>query len=127
MPFSLKRTSRPARRKMMARRGKKAKAGAKANRLLKAECVRLGIYTCELGYEGCTRNNFLSFAHVAKRRELKAGELETAAILACWSCHRRLDEGMSHADMRVEVERCWLAGLTGLWRSHDHGTGQGDY
>jgi hypothetical protein len=91
-------------RKPLNKAGKKARAGAAANRTLKAECVRLDIDSCEVGFKGCTRDNLLTFAHAAKRRELLPGELETKAIVACQICHRVLDEEMSHAEMRRFVE-----------------------
>jgi hypothetical protein len=84
--------------------GKQGRANARANRFLKRECERLGIERCEFGYSDCTGALFLSHAHVAKRRELLAGELETAAAVACFNCHRKLDEGMSHTEMRAAVE-----------------------
>lgn len=112
----MKRGETPTRRSRMARRrealrkqGKKARANAKANRILNAECVKYEIYRCELGYEGCTGDYQLTHAHVAKRRELLPSELEHSAILACRNCHDRLDFKMTHAEMRREVERVLAA------------------
>lgn len=49
-----------------------------------------GITRCEFGYDGCWRDNGLTFAHMRKRRNLREGELEKVA-LACMSCHNKLE------------------------------------
>lgn len=93
------------RSKKIRKVGKKGRASLEANKVLKAECERLQIYSCEVGFEGCRRDDLLTFAHCAKRRELLPGELETKAVLCCQVCHRVLDEEMGHAEMRAFVER----------------------
>lgn len=59
-------------------------------RRLKPEFERSGITTCELGYEGCFRDNYLGFAHTKKRRNLGPGEL-SIVILACNHCHDKIE------------------------------------
>jgi hypothetical protein len=101
----LNRSSKPLVRSTPLRRtGKKGRANARANRLLKRECERLQIDRCEFGFKDCRVDNGLTHAHVAKRRKLQPGELETKAALACLVCHRVLDEEMTHAEMRTAVE-----------------------
>jgi hypothetical protein len=46
-----------------------------------------GITSCELGYPGCFRNNFLSFAHSKKRRYITSQEELEEVCLACQKCH----------------------------------------
>ena len=91
--------------------GKKTAANKRANAKLKREFEKQGITSCELGYLGCTRDEFLSWAHGKKRRKLEGDELETLVILACVNCHNRI-EAMSHEGMlaiveSVIVERGW--------------------
>src|SRR4051794_21867306 len=60
-----------ASRRRLNRVGKKARAWAITRRELSTEFAAQGITSCELGYEGCWRENALGFAHGRKRRHLK--------------------------------------------------------
>lgn len=73
------------------RKGKKVKAWDADRRALKVEHERMGIVTCELRGNKevphvCSYDNFLSFAHDAKRRKLKREDLKRA-ILICLNAH----------------------------------------
>jgi hypothetical protein len=83
--------------------GKKTAANKRANAKLKREFERQGITSCELGYIGCTRDEFLSWAHGKKRRKLQGDELETLVVLACLNCHLVI-ERMNHEGMLAIVE-----------------------
>lgn len=89
---------------MPLRAGKRTREWERTRAKLKPRFERVGITSCEFRYQGCWRDNALSFAHVDKRRFLSAGELEAVAV-ACCVCHDRLDNKMSRQEMRREVER----------------------
>lgn len=57
----------------------------------------LGITVCELRLPGCSYNNYLSFAHSKKRREIHGEEIREV-VLACINCHTVI-ERMSHDEM----------------------------
>lgn len=89
--------------------GKRGRAWNAARAKVKAGCVLAGITRCEFGYEHCVSDDQLWFAHACKRRELSRKaergtpeHIETAAV-ACWPCHRKLDEEMTHSQMRKAV------------------------
>ena len=67
-----------------------------ARKKLKVEYQERGIITCELRFNGCWRNNALSFAHRHLRIWYynKPGLLGSfdETILACIPCHKILDE-----------------------------------
>jgi len=85
--------------------GRQGRENARALRIFKRECARLGLgERCECGYEGCTGQPD-TWAHGRKRRLLRPGELERFAVVACVNCHRKLDEQMSHEEMAAEVDR----------------------
>lgn len=71
--------------------GRKTKAWTAERRKLKAEYEAMGITSCELRYEGCKGDDWLSFAHGRKRRKLVGNELSTLTILACLPCHDRIE------------------------------------
>jgi hypothetical protein len=79
------------------RRSGRLKAGRRTNdwikirRKLKVQYEAAGITQCELGYEGCKRDTWLSFAHGRKRRHLQGDELETLTILCCTCCHDKIE------------------------------------
>jgi hypothetical protein len=98
----LKASSKPMKRSCL-KGGKKTAANKRANAKLKREFEKQGITSCELGYPGCTRDEFLSWAHGKKRRKLEGNELETLVILACINCHNRI-EAMNHEGMLAIVE-----------------------
>jgi hypothetical protein len=66
--------------------GKKTRASAKANGDMKAECRRLGIFQCELHFDGCWRDPH-GFAHSRKRRNIITPEQLREAVIACNHCH----------------------------------------
>ncbi len=78
-------------RKPMNRRGKKTREWESVRRRLAVKFTEMGITTCELGYEGCRRNDYLSWAHGRKRRHLVGDELESLVILACQPCHQQIE------------------------------------
>lgn len=49
-----------------------------------------GITTCELRYDGCAYDDYLGFAHAAKRRKLSSEDLKHA-ILCCNFCHQIIE------------------------------------
>lgn len=69
--------------------GKKTKAWGRERRKLKIESERAGLMTCELRGvipHKCTYDNFLGYAHDAKRRKLSTEDLKRA-ILICNNAH----------------------------------------
>ncbi len=67
--------------------GKKGKEWGDARSWLKRQFRAWGITTCEIRIDHpCTRDNFLGFAHVDKRKNLGPGELYKV-ILACNNGH----------------------------------------
>lgn len=104
-------TSSLKRSAMAKGKGKKTRANRAANAKLKAEFEKQGITSCELGYPGCTRDEFLSWAHGKKRRKLQGDELVTLVILACINCHNRIEytghEAMLAIVESVIAERGW--------------------
>lgn len=71
--------------------GPKTKAWNTARSELKVEFqFQYGVTTCELRYEDCTYDDYLGFAHSAKRRKLSAGDLKHV-ILCCNFCHDKIE------------------------------------
>lgn len=70
--------------------GKKGQAWIDVRAELKTVFAAIGITTCELRYAGCAGDDYLGFAHAAKRRKLTAKDLYHV-ILACNFCHARLE------------------------------------
>jgi hypothetical protein len=70
--------------------GKKGKTWATKRRTLKEEFAAVGITTCELRYKGCASDNYLGFAHAAKRRKLTLEDLGHV-ILTCNFCHDKIE------------------------------------
>lgn len=93
--------------------GKKGREWANVRRQIIAQLERQGIVYCEFGFDGCTRNDYLSLAHSMKRRFLGSGDDRKWRIrevaLACWNCHRILDEVMSHEEMAEAVREAIAA------------------
>ncbi len=83
--------------------GRQTKANRASNARLKKRFTAMGIESCELGYENCTKDNFLSWAHGRKRRHLQGDELDTLVILSCLNCHTRI-ERMPESAMCAIVE-----------------------
>lgn len=73
----------------------------RARAKLKKQFEAAGITRCEFGYNGCWRDNGLSFAHIDKRRYLRPNELYIVA-LACIVCHNEL-ERMPRRVMRETI------------------------
>ena len=88
--------------------GKKTREWERTRAKLKPRFEAIGLTHCEFDYEGCWRNNGLSFAHAKKRRNLRPGELEVVA-LACANCHNLLElmrePQMTQAVMNVIAKR----------------------
>jgi hypothetical protein len=110
--LGLQRSQKPmTRTKICLWAGKKTRANMKANAKLKREFEAKGITRCELGYPGCTKDDFLSWAHGKKRRKLQGDELTSCVILACINCHdvieRMSPEGMLVIVESVIAERGW--------------------
>ena len=87
----------------MKRAGKKTIAWAKERAKLKLKFAEWGVTTCEVRFQGCWRDNGLSFAHAKKRRNLRQGEL-SEVVLACAPCHTEL-ELLPEAEMTKIVRR----------------------
>lgn len=72
----------------------------KERRKLKVEFEEKGITTCELRFNGCWRDNALSFAHRHKRDWYKTRGKEhllgdfREVILACIPCHNKIEDDM---------------------------------
>lgn len=82
--------------------GKRTKRRQEVVRGLKKVFQQAGITTCELGYLGCYRDNYLGFAHSLKSRYIQTDYQWEEVCLACNHCHD-LIEGMSHGDMYAVV------------------------
>lgn len=74
----------------MIKKGKKTLAWDRIRSKLKKQFERWEITSCELRLSGCQVNNFLGFAHIDKRRNLKPEEL-TAVVLCCVNCHEKVE------------------------------------
>lgn len=84
------------------KKGQRTMAWSIARRKLKIKFEAMGIVTCEARLEKCANDNMLSFAHIAKRRKLKEGELYTV-ILVCIPCHIII-ERFGDLKMRLYVQ-----------------------
>lgn len=84
--------------------GKRTKEWEQVRAILKIEYEAMGIVSCELNYEGCKRDAWLSFAHGLKRRHLQGDQLKTLTILACTPCHDVI-ERLPEAEMCAIVEQ----------------------
>lgn len=100
---ALKRTRILRRRRAALRPGKQTKANRASNARLKIKFAGMGITRCELNYPGCTRDDFLSWAHGRKRRKLQGDELDTLVCLACINCHE-IAERKSPEEMLAIVQ-----------------------
>lgn len=74
-----------------------AQINAKANKKIKQLFQSLGIYKCELNFEGCLVNWTLAPAHKEKRIWYKENGFEWLSdrshiLLACQHCHSILDD-----------------------------------
>jgi hypothetical protein len=81
--------------------GKKTKEWDRVRAELKVEYEAMGITSCELGYDGCKRDDWLSFAHGRKRRKLQGDELKTLTILSCTVCHERIERMPADAMLAI--------------------------
>jgi hypothetical protein len=100
---TLKRSSR-------LRAGKKTRAWDRVRRILKLDSVANERTTCELrGHpevlHECTYDNYLGYAHDAKRRKLTAEDLKRA-ILICNNAHNVI-EFMPSEEMKRIVNDVW--------------------
>lgn len=78
-------------RKRMRAVGKKGRQWANVRRNeLKPAFEAMGVTSCELRYENCANDDYLGFAHAAKRRKLSVDDLNHV-ILACNFCHDLLE------------------------------------
>lgn len=84
----------------MIKPGKKTLAWNKAREELKKEFQAMGITTCEIKFDGCWRDNALSFAHTRKRRNVI--DLKRV-VLACIPCHD-IVEKWGEAKMEIFLE-----------------------
>jgi len=90
---------RVKKKKRLKARGDKVDAWEKTRASLKERFERAGITQCELRYDGCFRNNFLSFAHSKKRRYITNQEdLENVALL-CQKCHAAIEFRLDMTDI----------------------------
>ena len=87
----LKRSRMTAAKRPMRKAGKKTVAWSETRAQLKPRFLIAGITTCELKYDGCWRDNALSFCHSRKRRNITTQEQLEEVILGCTPCHDRLE------------------------------------
>lgn len=84
--------------------GKIGKRNINANRILKKLYAEAGITSCELKFDGCCGNSFLSFAHKEKRERYRSCPEKLADInetlLACIPCHERIEKDR---ELTIEV------------------------
>ena len=100
-------TKREKKKKRLKAIGEKGNAWATTRAALVVRFATAGITSCELRYEGCFKNNFLSFAHSKKRRYITSQEeLETVALL-CQKCHQAVEyrPDMEEIILRVIAKR----------------------
>jgi len=91
-----------ARKPAMNKRGARTKAWDAARAWLHRQFRLKGILTCQIRFPGCWFDREVYFAHPAKRRNLREGELYVVAK-ACNPCHDQL-EIMAPERMRSIVE-----------------------
>ncbi len=93
-------------KKRLRRTGVKTDAWEITRKVLVARFAAVGITQCELGYDGCWKNNTLTFAHSKKRRYIESDEELREVCLCCQSCHARIE---FNPDM-YEIVRRVIAG-----------------
>lgn len=75
--------------------GKKGREWQGARKQLKLFFENATIMECELKYENCTKDDFLTWAHSLKRRYIDRnsgrGDQLLECILACQNCHQRIE------------------------------------
>jgi hypothetical protein len=71
--------------------GSKTKEWERERRKLKKEYEKRGIVLCELRFDGCYRNNMLSFAHRYKRGDPRCEHTFKGTVLACIPCHQVIE------------------------------------
>lgn len=73
----------------MRRIGKRGRANITANRKCKAELLSKGITRCGV----CGTDNYLTIAHIRKRREMTPDELSEWGnyLLLCQRCHEHIE------------------------------------
>lgn len=71
-------------------KNKKTKEWDQVRKELKQKFLEMGVTSCELGLVNCTGDNYLGFAHTAKRRKLSYEELYEVALL-CNNCHTEIE------------------------------------
>lgn len=95
----------PLKRTPLKARGKKTAAWDATRAALKVVFARAGIVTCELRYQGCWRDNALSFAHSRKRRNIPRGSILLQEVaLCCTACHDKI-ECLPEAEMAQIVRQ----------------------
>lgn len=91
--------------------GKIGKRNIEANKILKWIYNDYGITNCELRFKDCLFNNFLTFAHRHKRDWYKSKENIkllsdfNQTILACQSCHRKIEDNKKLSEEMFEKLR----------------------
>lgn len=76
--------------------GKIGRRNIDANKILKKVYLEAGITSCELGFENCCGDNFLSFAHKEKRERYRLYPEKlydmNETLLACIPCHEEIEK-----------------------------------
>lgn len=87
--------------------GKKTDQWTQARKELKKIFEAWGVTTCEAQLAGCVRNNFLGFAHTERRVNLTEDDVRSPdkVILACQSCHYKLDFEMPKQESKEFMEK----------------------
>jgi len=92
-------------RKPIRKVGRKGYQWIAARKWLKKQFNWLGLTHCMMRFQGCWYDDGIGFAHPAKRRNLREGEL-WLAVPVCNACHSQL-EIMPPEKMRELVETAW--------------------
>lgn len=87
----------------MLKPGKKTKAWQKAKRKLREEFRMNGITNCEAKLPGCMGRWGLGFAHRYKRSDPRCTHEFKDVILACTSCHHRMDHCLGGRELTKKV------------------------
>jgi hypothetical protein len=71
--------------------GKKGKDWIEAKKKLKIIYAAFGITSCEVGLDGCWKNNHLTYAHRYKRSNPKTQHTFSQTLLCCLPCHMKIE------------------------------------
>lgn len=80
--------------------GKKTRDWNDGRETLKKQFSAWGITECEIKLAGCTKDNFLGFAHTERRRHLTSEDVKNPnkVVLGCNPCHDFVDFEMGRKE-----------------------------